>query len=148
MIFHFFSGNVELLATIQWTKIDLLLLTYFVTIPNLKSTFYFLKFGMLFICSETITYEVVFCRHIPSHEKKSPGYAEDKKSRILRIFSGFLNSDPDPRNFGIFVNLHSGFFRNFLIKPKIKKSHPEANSAYNNHLVGRNRRFLICNQSI
>ena len=51
--------------------------------------------------------------------KKSPGYPEEKKDKFSRdffwifwIFSSFSNSDPDPRDFGIF---QSGFFRDFKI---------------------------------
>ena len=40
------------------------------------------------------------------------------------IFSRFSNSDPDPRDFGIFGILHSGFFRDFLEVLKSRSRSP------------------------
>ena len=78
-------------------------------------------------------------------DKKSPGYPEGKKSRILEIAKKPEKINPDPGNSGIFGIFHSGFFRDFQIPipiPRIsgflgffdlaqnKNPDPEANSVF------------------
>ena len=83
--------------------------------------------------------EVAFCRDLPSHEKnpesrKNPDCQKTVKTHnfflyfgifgifhsgfftrdFFGIFPGFSNSDPDPRDVGIFEISLSRFFRDFL----------------------------------